>query len=691
MKRLLVSSVLLLASSTAFGGLITQSADIEPRNTFRFDSGTQPLSSLGGTSTSDFASLAAEQRYALMLVSIQNGRMDAAMAIADLLFPTRKNDLTVRALRAARSIQRYQLPAAQTQLKALEPKDKFEAATVELMWALLEMSRNDNRKALEHIDQVLVHLPDHPYAHNVKGVLLVAEKKYDAAGRAFDKALKQIPDMDAAETNWGFAELQEGRGVDAARRFERAIGLNPANCQARFGKAMVLRDQGNPSLALDTLSTCSDDRRDLNIRMLAAQSMLDLGKHADAVTYLKQSAGFDQDPQARLLMAKASLRHGDMDAALRFADGSEPQARYYRSVALLAKGEARTAQHTLEPLLKGAQGPANARLLNCIARLQLEQPVSVDDLLIIDRNKSLAPFVALLNALVVTDLTAAARHFRNSAILLQGTDYSAVAAESIGRQLKSTQMANVIAALFFDLMSMQPTMDRFLSKAQPADDAFLTQYLLGMRALQSDQPEVATGHLSKSLQAAPGFFSAQYLLAEAHVRNNQLQAALTEYEKALMLKAEPGVALKAGIVAERLNKLDVAEKHLRAVVHGSPNNFIGYNQLAWFLASHNRKLDEAVTLAKRATQLLPNDPNTLDTLGWVYYAKGDYSSAATTLRRASELSGGKNAGILFHLAMAEHKAGNNKSALNNARQSKTIGVPPAYSAQLDRLIQALKP
>ncbi|MET0532680.1 MAG: tetratricopeptide repeat protein, partial [Steroidobacter sp.] len=660
-------------------------------NTFRLDSATQPLSSLGRMSTTDFDSLGTEQKYALMLVSIQNGRMDAAMAIADLLAATRKDDLTVRALKAARSIQRYELPAAEAQLKTLVPEDKFETANVELVWALLEMSRSNNRKALQHIDKVLAHLPDHPYAHNVKGVLLVSEKKYDEARRAFEKALKQIPDMDAAETNWGFAELQEGRSVDAARRFDRAISLNHANCQARFGKAILLRDQGNPSSALDVLSTCSANERDMNIRMLVTESMLDLGKNADAAAYLEQSEGLDNNPRARLLMAKAALRNGDMDTALRFAGGDEPQAHYYKSVALLAKGEARNAQNALEPLLKGAQGSASARLLNSIAKLQLDQPVSVDDLLVIDQNKSLGPFVALLNALVATDQATAARYFKNSSGLLQGTDYSAVATDSIVRQLKSKQMADVVAALFFDLMSMQPAMDRFLSKARPADDAFLTQYLLGMRALQSNQPEVAAKHLNKSLQAAPRFFSAQYLLAETYMRSNQLQAALTEYEKALALKAEPGAALKAGVVAERLNKLDVAEKHLRAVVQGSPNNFVGYNQLAWFLASHNRKLDEAVTLAKRATQLLPNDPNTLDTLGWVYYTKGDYSPAVATLKQASQLSDGKNASILFHLAMAEHKAGSNKSALDNAERSKSIGVPSAYSAQLDRLIQVLKP
>ncbi len=686
MTRLLAVAIVLLSSTTAMAGLITQPASIDPANELPIHSPIESLFRAGRAQPLDFGSLSDQQKHALMLVSAQNGQIDAAIEIAESLASARKEDVSVRALRAGRQIQRYELPAAEAQLKALAPKDKFEIANVELMWALLEASRDEDRKALDHLNGVHAQLPDHPYAHNVKGVLLTSMKRLDDARRAFERALQQIPKMDAAHANWGFAELQDGKPAEAARHFDQAISLNAQNCQARFGKALLLRGQGNPSVALDTLAPCSANKRDIGIRMLTAESLLDLGKNAEAFTSLQQTEGLDKDSEGKLLLAKAALRKGDADAALRYANGVEPQAQYYKAVALLAKGDAANARRALQPLLKSAQAPANARLLDAIATLQLKQPLAAGDIQRIAQNKSLAPFSALLSAQIATDPKVAVAEFKNSAALMQGTDFSPVSADAIAKQLKSTQMPDVIVALFFDLMSMQSSADRYLTKAEASDDGFLTQYLLGMRAFQGNRNDAAIARLRKSLQIETRFFAARFLLAEALLRGDQLDASLAEYEKALAIKPEPGAALKAGVLAEKLGKLDVAEKHLRTVVQSAPDNFIGYNQLAWFLASHGRKVDEAVILATKATQLAPKDPNTLDTLGWALFVRGQYGSAVSTLQRASQLSGGKNAGILFHLAMAENKAGNPKGALANAQKAKSVGVQPQYTAPLDKLL-----
>jgi tetratricopeptide (TPR) repeat protein len=690
MTRLITAaSVLLLSSATAMAGLITQPANVDPTAELPIDSPIESLFRASRTQAPDFGSLSDEQKHALMLVSAQNGQIDAAIAIAEMLAVSRKQDVSVRALRAGRQIQRYQLPDAEAQLKALAPKEKFEIANVELMWALLEASRDDDRKALERIDKVLAQLPDHPFAHNVKGVLLTSLKRFDEARRAFARALEHIPKMDGAEANWGFVELQDGKTAEATRHFDRAIAINPQNCQARFGKALLLRGQGNPAVALETLGSCGANSSDLGIRMLAAESMLDLGRNAEALDSLRRTTGLDADPQGKLLMAKAALRNGDADAALRYANGTEPQAQYYKAVALLAKGDATSAQRTLQPMLKSAQAPANARLLDAIVKLQLKQPLAAPDIQRIAQNRSLAPFASLLSARVATDPKMAVSDFRSAASLMQGGDFTTVSAESITKQVQSAQMQDVIVALFFDLMSMQGSADRHLAKTEASNDGFLTQYLLGMRAFEASQNDAAIARLRKSLQIDARYFPAQFLLAEALLRANQPGPSLAEYEKALAIKLEPGAALKAGVLAERLGKLDVAEKHLRAVVQAAPDNFIGYNQLAWFLASHDRKVDEAVLLATKATQLAPNDANTLDTLGWALFMRGQYGSSVSTFQRASQLSGGKNAGILFHLAMAESKAGNSKGALDNAQKAKAIGVPPQYSAPLDKLLREL--
>jgi len=61
--------------------------------------------------------------------------------------------------------------------------------------------------------------------------------------------------------------------------------------------------------------------------------------------------------------------------------------------------------------------------------------------------------------------------------------------------------------------------------------------------------------------------------------------------------------------------------------------------LASFLAEHERKLDEALALAERAVRAQPDNPEFLDTLGWVQAQRGDLETAELTLRRALKLAG----------------------------------------------------
>lgn len=64
------------------------------------------------------------------------------------------------------------------------------------------------------------------------------------------------------------------------------------------------------------------------------------------------------------------------------------------------------------------------------------------------------------------------------------------------------------------------------------------------------------------------------------------------------------------------------------------------NGLAWFTATHDIYLDQALAAAERAVNLEPTDSNILDTLAEVQYRRGDAEAALATIGRALELSPG---------------------------------------------------
>ncbi|GIU81648.1 MAG: tetratricopeptide repeat protein [Acidobacteria bacterium] len=77
-----------------------------------------------------------------------------------------------------------------------------------------------------------------------------------------------------------------------------------------------------------------------------------------------------------------------------------------------------------------------------------------------------------------------------------------------------------------------------------------------------------------------------------------------------------------------------SEKILREMIQRSPNNPILLNNLGYFLAERNEKLNEALEMIKKAVRIEPNNPSYLDSLGYVYLRLGNKEEAERYFRRA---------------------------------------------------------
>lgn len=73
------------------------------------------------------------------------------------------------------------------------------------------------------------------------------------------------------------------------------------------------------------------------------------------------------------------------------------------------------------------------------------------------------------------------------------------------------------------------------------------------------------------------------------------------------------------------------------------------NAEAYALAKAGKQLDRAEALVRRALEAEPENPDYLDTLGWISCRRGDVESGMVELRRASEASGGEIEEIEAHL------------------------------------------
>src|SRR5207247_6497865 len=78
--------------------------------------------------------------------------------------------------------------------------------------------------------------------------------------------------------------------------------------------------------------------------------------------------------------------------------------------------------------------------------------------------------------------------------------------------------------------------------------------------------------------------------------------------------------------------------------------------LAYMYSERLARIEEAYKMARRAKDLLPNEPYSADTLGWILYKRGEYSWALNLLEESAEKMPA-NAEVQFHLGMAHYKIG----------------------------------
>ncbi len=123
------------------------------------------------------------------------------------------------------------------------------------------------------------------------------------------------------------------------------------------------------------------------------------------------------------------------------------------------------------------------------------------------------------------------------------------------------------------------------------------------------------------------------------------------------------------MLAEKANQFDLMERELRHIIKLAPDNQHAYNALGYSLADRNVRLQEAYDLIKKASQLAPQDPYILDSLGWAEFRLGRYEEAATTLKRAYEIKADPE--IAAHLGEVLWKLGREDEAKKLWRNANT--------------------
>ena len=132
---------------------------------------------------------------------------------------------------------------------------------------------------------------------------------------------------------------------------------------------------------------------------------------------------------------------------------------------------------------------------------------------------------------------------------------------------------------------------------------------------------------------------------------------------------------RTGVVYDKMGRKDKSIAAMKAVLQLTPDDAEALNYLGYTYADMGINLDEAEMLIQSALKIKPNDGYITDSLGWVYYKRGDYSQALKLLIKAVSLIPDDPV-ILEHLGDVYYQMDSKAKALNYYRQSlkkKTTG------------------
>jgi tetratricopeptide (TPR) repeat protein len=149
-------------------------------------------------------------------------------------------------------------------------------------------------------------------------------------------------------------------------------------------------------------------------------------------------------------------------------------------------------------------------------------------------------------------------------------------------------------------------------------------------------------------QAYPGHPFAVIGYAKAIAAEGELDRALHLLENLQKRSPTPDLAARIGDLLMRLSRRDEAERQYRLAEAAWRSDAPEPKNLARFLATHERKIEEAVAIAER-TASARDDIFTDDALAWAYFKAGRTADARRAIDRALR-TGTRDRDILAHAA-----------------------------------------
>ena len=465
--------------------------------------------------------------------------------------------------------------------------------------------------------------------------------KLDVSGASYLEAARQSNDPRIAERALKisvYAKKQQ-LALQAARRW---VELAPENLEARQSLAVLALRTDNQQEALEQFEYLLQQSQDGGsdpyqslLALLAREPEQDR-----ALKVMKQLVALrPQDPGAHFAYARLAvhaknqpLAKQEVERSLQLRPDWTP-ALILQAQIHLDQGQGELARQQLQAALK--RKPKDADLRLAYARLL----VDLDDfdaaraeyrtLLKQQPDDGQVVYSLALLALEANQLEEAQDFFEK----LVALDYQ-------------VQQAYYYLGAIAEEQNNRSRALRWYQKVEQGDHWIEVQIRIARLEAQGDDVDAARERLRKLRLGHPAQAQRLFLVeGDILIQLGRYQEAYALYSQYLETQPDDSEILYArALTAEKLDRLDEAERDFRKVLQQDPENTRTLNALGYTLADRTERYEEALVYVQKAFIQTPDDPAVIDSMGWVLYRLGRLQEARDYLQKAYDMTGDSEIG-----------------------------------------------
>jgi len=494
-------------------------------------------------------------------------------------------------------------------------------------------------------------------------------------------------DFDQAYLVVGDFYLRLGDGDSAIKEYREGIqkdSKKKLTYEKRIIETLMRQGKRNEAAEINQ-QILKDVPDDPDAKGLEATFLLDKGDIMQALQELQSVVTHAPDnPVAHYNLGRAFAARGEPEQARQqFAKAIELRPDYL--MARLAMAQLEVARGNYDAALKAAQQVLAIDKNNVNARL-IESAALMGE-------KKFGDSRALLDQMLKANPSSPDVLFQLGVVNLAENKYKE--AEDAFKKAYELNPANPrgLMGIVETDMAQNKTADAIKllqaeSAKQPTRMDLLLQ--LGNTCVRAGQYDQAVSYFQRVLDAQDKGSRARgdlYLrIGETYRRKGDLQNSIVALQHARETMPDNVVVLSTlALVLDGAQRWSEAQQVYQAAIKLDPNNGVSLNNAAFLMAEHGGDLDQALTMATRAKQMLPNLAEVADTLGWIYLKKNLNDNAIDIFKDLV----GKNphaSTYRYHLGMAYYNKGDKTAALKELSQALKDNPVKAERDKIQELI-----